>query len=83
MKAQIDKNTERTGLSIRIDIKAAMEELRKRRVFECGGYVSLGMVFGEAALLLLDQEGISLESAPAPKPVKSEQRRKRTLAVRA
>jgi hypothetical protein len=84
MKAQIEKNTERTGLSIRSDIKAAMEKLRIYRCRESGGYVSLGCVFGEAALLLLEREGIDLNSGaaaalPASKPVKSA-KRKRVMA---
>jgi hypothetical protein len=95
MKTQWEAFTVRLNLQMRTDIKDAMEELRARRHRAEGGYVSLGRVYAEAALLLLESEGISIATdesgkarkplaLPAPKPAKSDTRRKRgAIAVRA
>lgn len=71
MKAHFVKSTERTGISIRADIKQAMEVLRIRRCQNEGCYVSLGKLFGEAALMLLEMEGVPVSATlPVKMPVK-------------
>lgn len=77
MKAQFERGTERTGLSLRTDIKAAMEKLQQQRSQQGGGYVSLGWLFSEAALLLLEHEGIELEPVTPRKAPAKAARRKR------
>lgn len=87
MKSQWETNTERLTCNIRIDIKAALLELAAKRQWVEGGKVGLPRMINEAALLLLEREGVTLPSpAPQqlqPKPVKQAGRRKRTEAMRA
>jgi hypothetical protein len=72
MKAEWIADTVRLNCTIRTDIKLAMEKLAaKKHRFE-GGYVGLGRVFAEAAILLLEKEGMPLDlSEPPSKPVAS------------
>ena len=52
-------NTAYINVTVRADVKEAMEELRVRRCQQAGGYINLGLLFTEAALILLKREGIS------------------------
>jgi hypothetical protein len=87
MKVTCEVEVERVNLTIRADIKAAMETLRARKHRIGGGYVSLGTVFGEAALLLLEQEGMPIDPPPdgaaltRGKPPKSMHGRRRMAAA--
>jgi hypothetical protein len=87
MKAPWNANTERLSCNIRADIKAALLELAAKRHRAEGGYVGLTRVINEASLMLLESEGIIIDSDPPPlpqpirKPAKSLVRRK--VAVRA
>lgn len=84
MKAPWVANTERLNCKIRADIKAALEELAAKRHRAEGGYVGLTRVINEAALILLEREGIPVDGPlhmPPRKPAKSVSRRK--VAVRA
>ena len=89
MKALASANTVRLNCKIRADIKAALEEVAARKHREEGGYVGLTRVVNQAGLLLLEQEGITIdpEAKPLPQPVrkpaKSDTRRRRAVAVRA
>jgi hypothetical protein len=92
MKQEWNANTVRLNCTIRADIKEAMERLALKRNRIEGGYVGLGRVLGEAAMMLLEKEGITLDdpSAPTvpgfrhgkpPKSAKSLIKRKRTAVA--
>jgi hypothetical protein len=91
MKAPWEANTDRLNCKIRADIKAALLLLAAKRHRAEGGYVGLTRVITEAALLLLEREGIAipdpserpLTSLPLAKPPKSVRRKRTAIAVRA
>jgi hypothetical protein len=85
MKVPWKANTERLNCKIRGDIKLALLELAAKRHQTEGGYVGLTRIINEAGLLLLQQEGIDIESLPAPLPVRKpvKQVTRRRAAARA
>jgi hypothetical protein len=77
-------NMVRCNLYLRSDVRDAMEVLRRRWHKTEGAYVTLGRIFGEAAMLLLRREGMPLEDdptvrktgLPAGRPPRSVERRR-------
>jgi hypothetical protein len=64
--ARYPKSTERCTIYLRSDIKAALRDLCVKKGQEDGGYISLGQMLNNAALLLLAEEGVNLMDYPSP-----------------
>jgi hypothetical protein len=79
MKAEIG-GLARLTVYIRPDVKDGMRNLQVKRLREGSGYVSLGQIFAEGAILLLDREGMPLGSAPAAGPLPRRRSRKGVAA---
>ena len=74
----------RINMIMRVDIKKAMDQLRAKRCRIVHSNVSLGRLFGEAALMLLESEGIPLsDAAPVVKrgPASTGRKRRETAVA--
>jgi hypothetical protein len=89
MKVPWQAHTVRLNCTIRVDVKALIQEIAAKWHRQEGGYVAEGRVVGEAVALLAKREGIELKPADPPeeparqprRPSRSAPRRNKRSAV--